>query len=461
MNGNIHDQSTPQASPADPVRPDFADTSEPAGGSSLEDERDLLGRLLTDPDNQATASRTALVCQETGLRAEDFYHAEHRPVYTAAMSLAGQGRPGGVTEVESELLAMSQLDLAGGSHALRVLARRVSSETRSPMELALSVANKATARRGAAELLQRWRNLQFGVGDAAGELRSAAENLSGISSRRQEPTRIRPLDGQFAPAAQRMINLRERNALHPSIVPTGNTELDYRGGGLLRRGRLTVTLGRSGIGKTTYAFQTAIQAGTTGADRQSVALFYLEGQQEDMVQRMVELKAGRDHHSLSETESWRAASADLDTGRFLFDAGGRRGVEAITSAGPAFVERGVKLVVVDSFELLDAAGGALDEKLAWPYVLRSLKALAQNYNLAVWLNRVLTADTVEEARAELQDSEGKIDIAALLSREGRGAGGLERRKLSVFHNRNGALVDVFMEIHPSRFGALLPVERPA
>ena len=462
MNGTEADQtSTTHATPPPAPGTGLATPSdEPAGGSSLDSERDLIGRLLTDPDNAATVNRTVLVCQETGLRAEDLFYTENRPIYSATMNLVARGATGGIAEVETELMSMGQLDQVGGSNNLRILARRISSSTPSAQDLVADIANKAIARRGVEQLAQLRRNLQASKGDAAATLRAGIETLGSIASRTQEPSRIRPMESAFGPSAVRMIDLRQRSALHASIVATGITELDYRGGGLMRRGKLTLLTGRPSIGKTTYAKQLFIHAGTSTTDRQPTAGFFLEGQLEDLTQRMIQLKAGKDHSNASETDGWRQAAQDLDAGRFFYEVGGRRAVEAISAAGPSFMERGVKLVIVDSYELLDAAGGALDEALAWSYILRTLKSLAQTYNVAVLLNRVISADTVEEAREKLDDSEGKIDIAALMHRIAPGPGGAERRQITVFHNRNGALVETYLEVAADRNGVLLPIDKP-
>jgi len=355
----------------------------PTPPHSVEAEQAVLGGLLLDPaawDNVADVVVSA-----------DFYRPDHKLIFEAIGSLAGNAQPCDVVTVAGELERMSQLEPAGGLAYVGSLARDTPT---------------AANVRAYADIV-RERSLLRQLIHAGTEIASAVFNNDGQTARElvdRAEQRVFEIAEMGFRGRQGAIAVR---ALLPGVIdqiddaysnpdklrglPTGFTDFDKMTGGL-RPGDLVIVAGRPSMGKTTLAVNMAEYAALHSREkRASVAIFSMEMPSEQVITRMLSsiggvplgnLRSGR----ISDDDWVRITSATSQLSEakiFVDETPALTPTELRARARRLKREHKLDLIVVDYLQLMQVPGTKENRATEIAEISRGLKILAKELAVPV------------------------------------------------------------------------------
>ena len=423
-------------------------------------ERQLLAKLFNDP----VAVMTAV--EATGLVAGEFLGDDHSLIFDAVTHCAhNEGRTD--MDVVTWYLDLSgRLADAGGRETLLQLARMAAEPAilqLNPGEAVAAVRNLSNHRRMRERLDRSLAELEADpAADAHANANKLAEELIQLGRRRPGRRAATLRQGQFYPASQDLVQeSRTPGTMPEGAIPTGISRLDTTLGGVLKLGRLTLLLGPSDAGKTTLAAawveNAAMALRSSGGGAAEV---FLEGTAQEMMRRLVSLRAARLTMTTPTVESLTSAGRELDAVRLYIDDGAWHADE-IAPLAARLAEQGVKLLVVDSAEHLGALGAdATDPLDGLEYKLQRLKQAAKTNHIAVLVNAAVDVATIPQVLGKLAGRQRLTDVAmALLPRPNDTPGGEDQfgRDLHVFHNHLGPQDKIALRLRPD-LGGLLQLE---
>jgi replicative DNA helicase len=354
----------------------------PTPPHSIEAEQALLGGLLLEPsawDNVADA-----------VTEEDFYRPDHRLIFAAIGSLAGEAKPCDVVTVSQYLERTGKLEAAGGLAYLGSVARETPT---------------AANVRAYADIV-RERSLLRQLIRAGTEIASAVFNNDGESARdlvdRAEQRVFEIAEGSFRkrdgalhvksilPGVIDQIDEWHNNPDKLRGLPTGFTEFDKLTGGL-RPGDLVIIAGRPSMGKTTLAVNMAEYAAVNPGTRASVAIFSMEMPSEQVITRMLASIGGVQLNSLRSgrisDDDWvriTSATSQLSEAKiFVDEAPALNPTELRARARRVKREHGLSLIVVDYLQLMQVPGTQENRATEIAEISRGLKALAKELQVPV------------------------------------------------------------------------------
>ncbi|HSY04497.1 MAG TPA: replicative DNA helicase [Steroidobacteraceae bacterium] len=354
----------------------------PVPPHSVEAEQAVLGGLLLDVaawDNVADA-----------VIREDFYRADHKLIFEAIATLAGEAKPCDVVTVSQHLEASGRLEAAGGLAYLSSIARDTPSATnvrayadivreRSLLRQLIRAGNEIAAAAFKSE------------GETARELVDRAEQrvfeiAEGSFRRREGAVAVRTL----LPEVIDQIDEWHNNPDKLRGLPTGFTDLDKITGGL-RPGDLIIVAGRPSMGKTTLAVNMAEYAAVHPGTRASVAIFSMEMPSEQVITRMLSSIGGVPLNSLRSgkisDEDWvriTGATSQLSEAKiFVDETPALNPTELRARARRIKREHGLNLIVVDYLQLMQVPGTKENRATEIAEISRGLKALAKELQVPV------------------------------------------------------------------------------
>lgn len=238
-----------------------------------------LGSCLIDPD---ALRRVAAIAKP-----EDFYIVKHQWVMSALLKLRGTHQPIDSLTVCAELEARKQLSEVGGPAFISGLMCEVPTAINAD-GYANIVANLAVDRRmiaAASKIAQLAYDGEINRQD------KIAQAVNAIKSAQPEHVGHLRHISQVGNELVSMINTWSETPLEPDEVrgmSTGFPSVDKLTGGLLR-GEQTVIIGRTGMGKSAFAFEIALNAAEHG---HPVAIISLEMSRETVLYRLIAHKIG-------------------------------------------------------------------------------------------------------------------------------------------------------------------------
>ncbi|HEY4212364.1 MAG TPA: replicative DNA helicase [Steroidobacteraceae bacterium] len=401
----------------------FADAPTPP--NSIEAEQAVLGGLLIDAsawDNVADI-----------VRAEDFYRPDHRLIFEAIGTLAGDAKPCDAVTVSQHLEALGNLEAAGGLTYISTVVRETptAANVRSYAEI---VRERSLLR----QLIQAGTEIASAVfnndGQTARELVDKAEQkvfeiAEGSFRGRQGAVAVRSM----LPTVIDQIDAWQSNPDALRGLPTGFTEFDKMTGGL-RPGDLVIVAARPSMGKTTLAVNMAEYAAVHyHQKRASVAIFSMEMPTEQLIMRMLSsiggvplgnLRTGR----LSDDDWVRITSATSqlqESKVFIDETPALTPTELRARARRVKREHGLDLVVVDYLQLMQVPGTKENRATEIAEISRGLKVLAKELGVPVialsQLNRAVEQrENKKPVMSDLRESgaiEQDADMILLIYRE--------------------------------------------
>ncbi len=366
-------------------------------------EEAVLGALMIEKDAYSLISEI--------LKPESFYEHRHQLIYAAITDLAISQKPVDILTVKEQLAKRGELDEIGGPFYLAQLSGKVASSAHIEYHARI-IAQKALAR----ELITFTSNIQTKAFDETVDVDDLMQEAEGklfeISQQnmKKDYTQINPV------IAQAMEQIQKAAARSDGLsgLESGFTQLDKITSGW-QNSDLIIIAARPAMGKTAFVLSMAKNIAVNY--RHPVALFSLEMSNLQLVNRLIsnvceipseKIKSGQ----LADYE-WQQLDYKLrdllDAPLYVDDTPSLSIFELRTKARRLVREHGVKIIIIDYLQLMNASGmphGNRQEEVST--ISRSLKGLAKELNIPVialsQLNRgVENREGEEGKRPQLSD----------------------------------------------------------
>jgi replicative DNA helicase len=370
---------------------------------ALEVEKAVLGALMIDKDAYA------VVCET--LRPESFYEPRNQMVYQAIMELSMAERPVDILTVTEQLAKNGQLEEVGGPGYVMELSSRVASSANIEYHANI-IAQKSLAR----QLISFASVIETKAFDETIDVEDLMQEAEGslfeLSQRnmKKDYTAIDPVIAQ----AVKTIQNAAKNTDGLTGVSTGYYKLDDITSGW-QASDLVIIAGRPAMGKTSFALS---MAKNIAADmREPMAFFSLEMSNVQLVNRLIsnacEIQGSKILNGQLQRDEWERLDKRINNllgaPLYIDDTPGLSVFELRTKARRLVREHGVKLIMIDYLQLMNANGmrfSSRQEEVST--ISRSLKGLAKELNIPILalsqLNRgVESREGLEGKRPQLSD----------------------------------------------------------
>ena len=370
---------------------------------AVEIERAVLGALMIDKDAYA------IVCET--LSPESFYEPRNQRVYQAVMELSMRERPVDIWTVTEQLAHQGDLEMVGGPGYVAELTSHVASSANIEYHARI-IAQKSLAR----QLISYTGNIQTKAFDETVDVDDLMQEAEGtlfeIGQRnmKKDYTQIDPV----VKNAVAVIQKAAANKDGLTGVPTGYHKLDDITSGW-QPSDLVIIAGRPAMGKTSFALS---MAKNIAADYQvPMAFFSLEMSNVQLVNRLIsnvcEIQGSKILNGQLQQDEWERLDKRLNkllgAPLYVDDTPGLSVFELRTKARRLVREHGVKIIMIDYLQLMNANGMRFSSRQEEVSVIsRSLKGLAKELDVPILalsqLNRgVESRDGLEGKRPQLSD----------------------------------------------------------
>lgn len=370
---------------------------------AVEIEKMVLGALMIDKDAFSVVSEI--------LHPETFYEPRSQKIYRAIQTLSLNEDPVDIMTVVEELKREGTLDEVGGPSYILELSSHVASSAHIEYH-AKVLAQKYLARQliSFASVIE---TKAFDETVDVDELMQEAEgSLFELSQKnmRQDYTQIDPVVKQ----AVEILQKAAANKGGLTGIPTGYTKLDdYTAG--WQKSDLVIIAGRPAMGKTSFALSLAKNIAVDY--NTPIAFFSLEMNNVQLVNRLIsnvcEIEGKKILNGQLDDEEWKRLDKNVRKLQaapiYVDDTPGMSIFELRTKARRLVREKGVKVIMIDYLQLMNANGarfGSRQEEVST--ISRSLKGLAKELDIPVLalsqLNRTVEGrEGIEGKRPQLSD----------------------------------------------------------
>ncbi|MDD7318065.1 MAG: replicative DNA helicase [Prevotella sp.] len=370
---------------------------------ALDAERVVLGALMIDRDAFSMVSDI--------LRPETMYEPRNQKIFRAIQTLSMDEKPVDIITVTDQLAKDGTLEEVGGPGYILELSSKVASSANIVYHSHI-LAQKYMARQliGFASMIE---TMAFDESQDIDELMQEAEgSLFELSQKnmRQDYTQIEPVVKQ----AIEQLKQAASNAGGLTGVPTGYNKLDDMTSGW-QASDLVIIAGRPAMGKTSFALSLA--KNIVMDYNLPAAFFSLEMSNVQLVNRLLsnvcEISGKKILNGQLDDEEWKRIDKNVRKMQmaplYIDDTPGMSIFELRTKARRLVREKGVKVIMIDYLQLMNANGarfGSRQEEVST--ISRSLKGLAKELNIPVLalsqLNRsVENREGNEGKRPQLSD----------------------------------------------------------
>ena len=366
-------------------------------------EQAVLGALMIDKDAYA------VVCEM--LRPDSFYEPRNQKVYQAIMELSMHENPVDVWTVTEQLAKQGDLEDVGGPGYVTELSSRVASSANIEYHARI-IAQKSLARQlisFASVIETKAFDETIDVDDLMQEAEGSLFEL-GQRNMKKDYTQIDPV----IKSAIDVIQKAAANKDGLTGVPTGYHKLDDITSGW-QPSDLVIIAGRPAMGKTSFALS---MAKNIAADYQvPMAFFSLEMSNVQLVNRLIsnccEIQGSKILNGQLLPDEWERLDKRLNNllgaPLYIDDTPGLSVFELRTKARRLVREHGVKIIMIDYLQLMNANGmrfSSRQEEVST--ISRSLKGLAKELDIPILalsqLNRgVESREGLEGKRPQLSD----------------------------------------------------------
>lgn len=430
---------------------------------ALELEEAVLGALMVEKDAYAQVSEI--------LRPESFYEHKHQLIYLAIANLAMQQEPIDILTVKNKLQAMGVLDDVGGALYITQLSSKVASSAHIEYHARI-IAQKFLAR----ELITFTSQIQTKAFDETQDVDDLMQEAEGrlfeISQQnmKKDYTQINPVIHE----AYEMLKKASQRTDGLSGLTSGFNKLDKMTSGW-QNSDLIIIAARPAMGKTAFVLSMAKNMAVN--HQIPVALFSLEMGNVQLVNRLIvnvcEIPGEKIKSGQLAPYEWAQLDHRINelynAPLYLDDTPSLSVFELRTKARRLVREHGVKIIIIDYLQLMNANGmsyGSRQEEVST--ISRSLKGLAKELNIPIvalsQLNRGVenrgadSKDVAEAKRPQLSDLresgaiEQDADIVCFIHRPEyykiyQDSNGNDLRgmaELIIAKHRNGAVGDVLL-----------------
>jgi len=421
-------------------------------------EEAVLGALMLEKDAYSIISEI--------LKPESFYDPVHQLIYKAVVNLAVKQAPVDMLTVVEELRKSGELEIVGGPVYIAQLTDKVASAAHIEFHARI-IAQKYLARElisFSSEVTNKAFDETFDVDDL---MQEAESKLFEISQRnvKKDVTQINPV-------IKEALNLLEIAANRPeglSGLQTGFNNLDKITSGW-QNSDLVIIAARPAMGKT--AFVLSMAKNMSVAYKYPIALFSLEMSNVQLVNRLIvntcEIPGEKIKNGQLAPYEWEQLDFKIkelyDAPLFIDDTPSLSVFELRTKARRLVREHGVKMIIIDYLQLMNASGmnyGSREQEVSM--ISRSLKGLAKELNIPIialsQLNRGVEGRTGAEGKrpqlSDLRESgaiEQDADMVCFIHRpeyykileDEKGNSLIGLAEIIIAKHRNGATGDVLL-----------------
>lgn len=344
----------------------------------LEVEEAVLGALMLEKDAYTT------VCDL--LTPESFYDPGHQKIYEAIQQLGAQQQPIDMLSVTQKLRAMGELKTVGGPVAISELTARVASGAHVEFHAQI-VAQKYLAR----ELIRFSSKVEEQAYDESNDVEDLLQEAEGrlfeISQRnlKKDVTQIDPVIKQALEQIEAAAN-RESGL---SGLETQFHDLDKLTSGW-QNSDLIIIAARPAMGKTAFVLSMAKNMAVNL--NTPVALFSLEMSNLQLVNRLIsnacEIEGEKIKSGRLDSADWDRLMAGVkplyNAPLYIDDTPSLSIFELRTKARRLVREHGVKIIIIDYLQLMNASGmkfGSREQEVSM--ISRNLKQLAKELNIPI------------------------------------------------------------------------------
>ncbi len=342
---------------------------------SLEAERSVLGAIILENES--------IYQILDALSGEDFYAENHRILYERSVNLTTATRSIDLVILRDELTKTGELDQIGGLSYLVSLIDSVPS-ARNIQHYSQIVKEKAVLRRlirTGYEIIDSC----YKQDEDTDEILNKAERAIFSIAEDRIQSGFQPLKDLADDVFTRIKYLQD----HPGELTglsTGFKDLDDLTSGF-QPSDLIIIAGRPSMGKTAFALNIALYAGTIL--KKTVGIFSLEMSKEQLMLRLLCSEARLNAHHLRSGEFTRKEWSELlrtmtvlsDSKIFLDDTSGITPLEMGAKARRLKAEHGLDLLIVDYLQMLRMKGRWDNRQQEITAISRSLKELAKELNV--------------------------------------------------------------------------------
>lgn len=425
---------------------------------AVELEEAVLGALMIERDAYSLVGEI--------LRPDSFYEHRHRLIYEAISDLVINQKPVDILTVKDQLSKKGYLEEVGGPFYITQLSSKVASSAHLEYHARI-VAQKALAR----ELITFSSQIQSKAFDETLDVDDLMQEAEGklfeISQQnlKKDYTQINPVIDE----AYKLIQKAAARTDGLSGLESGFTALDKMTSGW-QNSDLIIIAARPAMGKTAFVLSMAKNIAVNF--RNPVALFSLEMSNVQLVNRLIsnvcEIPSEKIKSGQLAPYEWQQLDYKLrdllDAPLYVDDTPSLSVFELRTKARRLVREHGVKMIIIDYLQLMNASGmafGSRQEEVST--ISRSLKGLAKELNIPIvalsQLNRgVENREGIEGKRPQLSDLresgaiEQDADMVCFIHRpeyykiyeDERGNDLRGMAEIIIAKHRNGAVGDVLL-----------------
>ncbi|WP_028910177.1 replicative DNA helicase [Prevotella sp. AGR2160] len=370
---------------------------------ALDVEQVVLGGLLVDSEAFSVVSEI--------LTPETFYDPKNQMLYQAIQTMNLEQRPTDIVTVSEELTKEGTLDKVGGAAYLIDLSQRVASSAN--IEYHARILQQKYLLR---QLISFASKVETGAFDPRVDVEELMQKAEGalfeISQKNMKQDYT-----QIAPVLKEATEIMQRASSHAGEltgIPSGFTALDDITSGW-QASDLVIIAGRPAMGKTSFALSIAKNIAVD--HHIPIAFFSLEMNNVQLVNRVISNVCSISGHDILsgqlDGDAWKRLDANLrnleQAPMYIDDTPGLSVFELRTKARRLVREQGVKIIMIDYLQLMNANGmrfGSRQEEVST--ISRSLKGLAKELNIPILalsqLNRTVeNREGLEGKRPQLSD----------------------------------------------------------
>ena len=370
---------------------------------ALELEEAVLGALMIEKDAYSQVSEI--------LRPESFYERRHQLIYSAITDLAVNQKPVDILTVREQLAKRGDLEEVGGPFYITQLSSKVASSAHIEYHARI-IAQKYLAR----ELITFTSGIQGKAFDETLDVDDLMQEAEGklfeISQQnmKKDYTQINPIIAE----AYELLQKAAARTDGLSGLESGFTKLDKMTSGW-QNSDLVIIAARPAMGKTAFVLSMARNIAVNF--KNPVALFSLEMSNVQLVNRLIvnvcEIPGEKIKSGQLAAYEWQQLDYKLkdliDAPLYVDDTPSLSVFELRTKARRLVREHGVRIIIIDYLQLMNASGmafGSRQEEVST--ISRSLKGLAKELNIPIialsQLNRgVESREGIEGKRPQLSD----------------------------------------------------------
>ena len=369
---------------------------------ALDFEAAVLGACLIEKDAIGEVSDI--------LEPESFYDTKHQIIFAAIKKLAADDKPVDLLTVTEQLRASGELDQVGGPFYLAELSQKVLSSAHIEYHANI-IAGKALARK-LISFTSEIRELAFDESqDMADVMQSAEGKLFELSKQnlKKEFTQIDPVIKE----AYQLLEKAAKRTDGLSGLSSGFKDLDKVTSGW-QNSDLIVIAARPAMGKT--AFVLSMCRNIAVNNRVPVAMFSLEMSNVQLVNRLIvnvcQITGDKIKSGQLEPYEWSQLDYKIKdlygAPLYIDDTPSLSVFELRTKARRLVREHGVRIIVIDYLQLMNASGMSYNSRQEEVSTIsRSLKGLAKELNIPIIALSQLNRSVENRVGTDANDANSK------------------------------------------------------